>query len=177
MTQILFYATKEDLVPIFEVVEASKPLKYARTGHYSRPKAEIFASGTNIPELGIANSDSSIGCDSYLILGESSDVAVRHILQTDGATKYMVDQLINPDSATITAGGVRTPGVILHGRVATASDSPQSQAIMKLFASAFRKQFRKVKSFWVGKHALAQLERGTRLTIAVSSPSEFDLEL
>jgi hypothetical protein len=177
MTQILFYATKEDLLPIFEFTEASKPLKYVRTGRYTRPKPEVLASGTSIPEIGTANSDSSIGCDSYLILGQSSDVALRQIPQRDGPTNYVVDQLINPDSVIITAGGVRTPGVLLHGRVATASDSPQSQELMKLFASAFRKRFRKVKAFWVGKHALAQLESGTRLTIAVSSPSEFDLKL
>jgi hypothetical protein len=47
---------------------------------------------------------------------------------------------------------------------------------MKLFASAFRKRFSKVKGFWVGKDALALLERGARLTMAVSSPSEFDLK-
>jgi len=97
--------------------------------------------------------------------------------QKDGSTSYVVDQLINPDSVIITAVGVRTPDVLLHGRVATASNLPQSQELMKLFASAFRKRFRKVKAFWIGNHALVQLERGTRLTMAVDSPSEFDLKL
>lgn len=177
MTQILFYATEEDLLPIFEFAEASKPLKYARTGRYAQPKPDVLHSGTSIPKLGTANNDSSIACDSYLILGQSSALAVRDMPQKDGSTNYFVDQLINPDSVVITAGGVRMPGILLHGRVATASDSPQSQELMKLFASAFRKRFRKVKAFWVGDDALSQLERGTRLTMAVSSPGEFDLKL
>jgi hypothetical protein len=177
MSQILFYATKEDLLPILEFAEASKPLQYARTGHYARSKLEVLLNGTSIPELGTANNDSSTGCDSYLILDQSVGVAVRDILQQDGITKYLVDQLVNPDSVVMTAGGARMPDVLLHGRVATASDSPQSQQLMKLFASAFRKRFKKVKALWVGNQALSQLQRGTRLTIAVSSLSEFDLRL
>lgn len=176
MTQILFYATREDLLPILEFVESGRLLKYTRTGRHPRPKPEVFLSGASIPEIGTANNDSSIGCESYLILGQTIDVSIRQIQQTDGTTSYLVDQLVNPDSVVITAGGVRTPHVILHGRVGTASDSPQSQDLMKTFASAFRKRFRKVKAFWVGTHALRRLEGGTRLTMAVSSPTEFDLK-
>jgi len=157
MTQILFYATKEDLLPILAFAEASQPLKYARTGRYLRPKPEMFVRGTSIPELGTANDDASIACASYLILGQSSDVEFRKLPQKDGSTSYIVDQLINPDSVVITAGGFRTPGVLLHGRVGTASDSPQSQELTKLFASAFRKRFRKIKAFWVGNDALGRI--------------------
>ena len=176
MTHIYFYATKEDLLPIFEFAEAGTPLKYVRTGRYARPKPDVLFSGAAIPDLGTANNNSSIACDSYLILGQLSEVAIREITQTDKSTNFVVDQLINPDSVAITTGGIRVPDVLLHGRLATASDSPQSQELMKLFAAEFRKQFRKVKAFWVGHHALSELERGTRLTTAISSPSEFDLK-
>jgi hypothetical protein len=116
----------------------------------------VLLNGASIPELGTANNDSSIGCDSYLVLGRSVAVAVRDILQQDVTTKYLVDQLVNPDSVVITAGGARMPDVLLHGRVATVSDSPQSQELMKLFTSAFRKRFKKVKAFRVGEHAFSQ---------------------
>lgn len=131
MSQILFYATKEDLLPILEFAEASKPLMYARTGHYARSIPEVHLNGESIPELGMANNDSSIGCDSYLILGQSVAIAVRDMLQQDGTTKYIVDQLVNPDSVVVTAGGARTPNVLLHGRVATASDSPGNPPIFR----------------------------------------------
>lgn len=176
MRQILFYATKEDLLLILKSVEASRLLKYARTGRYVRPKPQMFLSGASIPGLGIADNDSSISCESYLVLDPATDVEVRQVLQTDGMTSYHIDQLVNPNSVVITAGGIRTPGVYLHGRVATASDTPQSQDLMRLFAPVFRKQCGKIKAFWVGAHALRQLEGGARFTMAVSSPSEFDLK-
>lgn len=176
MTQILFYATKEDLLPILVSTEVSGPLKYARTGRYPCPRPKVFLSGASIPELGTANHDSSIGCDSYLILTQSNNVEVRQVPQTDGTTSYAVDQLMNPDSVLITAGGVRIPGILLHGRIGTASSSPQSQALMKLLASGIRKRFTKVKAFWVGPEALRELEAGARLTTAVSSPNAFDLK-
>jgi hypothetical protein len=175
MTQLLFYATKEDLLPIFAAAEASTLLKYTRTGRYARPQPPIFASGANIPDLGTADNDASIACDSYLILDRSTDVQVRHVQPRDGTTSFFVDQLINPDSIVIAAGGIRTPGVLLSGRVGTASDSPRSQALMKLFAAPLRKRFRKVGAFWAGPDALTELERGTRLTMSVGSPAEYDL--
>lgn len=176
MKQILFYATREDLLPILESVEASRLLKYARTGRYLWTKPQVFLNGASIPELGTANNDSSIGCESFLVLDHLADIKVRQVKQTDGTTSYHVDQLVNPDSVVITAGGIRKPDVYLHGRIATASDSPQSQDLMKIFAPAFRKQFKKIKAFWVGSYALHQLEGGARLTLAVSSPSELDLK-
>lgn len=176
MKQILFYATREDLLPILESVEADRLLKYARAGRYLQTNPQLFLSGASIPKLGTANNDSSIGCESYLILDQSADIEVRPVKQTDGTTNYHVDQLVNPDSVVITAGGIRASHVYLHGRIATASDSAQSQDLMKLFAPAFRKHFKKIKAFWVGPHALHELESGARLTPAVSSPSEFDLK-
>jgi hypothetical protein len=177
MTQLLFYATKADLLQIFAVAEASTLLKYARTGRYAQPQPPIFASGASIPELGTADNDASIACDSYLVLDRSTDAQVRPVQERDGTTSFFVDQLINPDSIVITAGGIRAPGVLLSGRIGTASDSPRSQALMKLFAGPFRKRFRRVKAFWVGPDALIELERGTRLTMAAGSPAEYDLKL
>jgi hypothetical protein len=176
MTQLLFYATREDLLPIFAAAEIATLLKYARTGSFAQPQPPIFASGVDIPGLGTAASDASIACDSYLVLDRSTDAKVRQVQLRDGTTRFFVDQLINPDSIVITAGGIRTPGVLLSGRLGTASDSPRSQALMKLFAAPFRKRFSKVKAFWVGPAALTELERGTRLTMAVGSPAEYDLK-
>jgi hypothetical protein len=108
MTQLLFYATKADLLPIFAVAEASTLLKYARTGRYAQPQPPIFASGASIPELGTADNDASIACDSYLVLDRSTDAQVRPVQERDGTTSFFVDQLMNPDSIVITVGGART---------------------------------------------------------------------
>ncbi|XVJ59925.1 MAG: hypothetical protein HEQ23_11200 [Tepidisphaera sp.] len=90
---------------------------------------------------------------------------------------YVLDQLHNPDTVVLTPAGMWKDDVLLHGLVSTVSDSPIAKEIMKLFAAAIKKQFVKVRSFWVGPDALALLKRGKRLTIAAQSPAEFDLKI
>jgi hypothetical protein len=46
---------------------------------------------------------------------------------------------------------------------------------MKRFNAEIRKEFSKVKAFWVGPNALTLLNAGKRLTDASQSPREFDL--
>jgi len=89
---------------------------------------------------------------------------------------FRIDQLLNPDTVVLTPAGVRSEEVVLHGRVATVSNSQPAQRLMRLFSKAFRKhRFEKIRAFWVGPEARALLRAGTRLTISVQSPREFDL--
>jgi hypothetical protein len=67
--------------------------------------------------------------------------------------------------------------IILHGRVATASDSKSARELMQRFRSAIRKNLTRIKAFWVGPAARVHLECGKRLTISVQSPHEFDLKI
>jgi len=43
--------------------------------------------------------------------------------------------------------------IVLHGRVGTASETPASQELMKRFHSVIKKNFTKVKAFFVGPAA------------------------
>ena len=86
-----------------------------------------------------------------------------------------MDQLANPDTVTLTPGGVWTQDIVLYGRVATASDSKASQELMRRFACAIKKQFTKIRAFYVGPKARELLDKGKRLTIAAQSPRDFDL--
>lgn len=88
---------------------------------------------------------------------------------------FSIDQLANPDSVTFTAGGKWDNDVLLHGRIATASDSDISKELMKLFNLVIRKQFKKVGAYWVGPAAYVFLEAGWRLTLSAHSPRDFDL--
>lgn len=175
MKHIHFFALKKDILPILEMAEHAYSLKYVRAGQFSDPKQNSFFNGNDIPNLGIANADSAINCESYLVVERDTHINMRVIKHVDGSERFSVDQLLNPDSVTFTAAGVWGDAVVLNGRVATTSDSEKSQKLMKLFSSAFRKRFKKVKAYWVGPNAQMLLEAGTRLTIAVQSPSHFDL--
>jgi hypothetical protein len=177
MKSIHFFALKDDLLAVLAAVESAKPLKFAKTGHFPTPAIQWLSSGSSIPNIGIAEADSAVRCESYLIAEHPEKVKARSIKQLDGRVVYSVDQLVNPDTVTMSAGGQWTENVIIDGRIGSASDSAKSQEIMKLFNSEIRKRFKKVNAFWVGPLAYERLLSGSRLTAAVDSPSEYDLAI
>lgn len=175
MKQVLFFALEDDLLPVLEAVERVGPLKYVRMGQSLKSEYESFTHCTEIPNLGKASSDSASTCESFLVTESPMSVNVRAVKAATGFQLYYVDQLVNPDSVTLTPAGVRGQNVVLYGRVATAAESPISQKLMKRFDSAFKKYFKKVKAFWIGPQALGLLYAGNRLTISIQSPRDFDL--
>jgi hypothetical protein len=175
MRQILFFASKADLLPVLEAVEIAGSLQYIRMGQSPNSEYRSLAHGAMIPNLGNATADSVAGCESFLVTESTSDVKVRTINVAGGTARYCVDQLVNPDSVTVTPGGLWSPDILLHGRVATVSESRISQVLMRRFDAGFRAQFRKVKAFWVGRDAYELLEAGRRLTISAGAPRYLDL--
>lgn len=175
MSQVLFFALKEDLLPVLELIESKGALKYARMGNFARHEIKdgisVFDTGVGIPNLGKASADSTAACEAFLVCKRETPVNLRPVQ----GERVCVDQLANPDSIEFKPGGIWNEDVILHGRIATASDSAISKALMKRFQAAVKKTFSKVKAFYVGPKALALLESGTRLTISAQSPREFDL--
>jgi len=55
MKQIYFYATKEDLLPVLQMVEQGETLKYVRTGNFTKPELDVYMHGSEIPNVGKAN--------------------------------------------------------------------------------------------------------------------------
>ena len=72
-------------------------------------------------------------------------------------------------------GGQWNDDVVIHGRIATASETHGSQNLMKRFQAAVKRAFSKVRAYFVGQQALQLLENGKRLTMSVHSPREYDL--
>ena len=175
MKQIHFYALREDILPILEAVEQDGPLQYVRTGNELSPDFETFLRGRDISHLGVANRETGSVCETFLISETTVPLTIQAMKGARGVQRYLMDQLLNPDTVTFTPAGLWDQDVILSGRVATVSDSPIAQALMNRFHAAFRAQFSKVKAFWVGRTARALLDAGKRLTISAQSPQDFDL--
>jgi hypothetical protein len=177
MNHMHFFALKEDLVALFELVDSKGPLKYVAMGNFLRSDSgegiKIINNGAEIPNLGKASADSSAACESYLVCELDTPIELR----TAGLNgeRVCIDQLANPDSAEFKGGGILNEDIVLCGRIATASDSHLSQTLMKRFHAAIRKTFSKVRAFYVGPKAFTLLENGKRLTMAAQSPPEFDL--
>lgn len=176
MKYIHFFALKEDLLALLELVDSKGPLKYSTMGNFLGSEIEgsicVFATGAEIPNLGKASADQSAACDSFLVCELETPIHLR----TAGLNgeRVCVDQLVNPDSVEFKPGGIWNEEVVLHGRIATTSESQVSQALMKRFHAAVKKTFSKVREFYVGPKALTLLESGKRFASAVQSPREFD---
>ena len=175
MKQILFFALKDDLVSMIDAAEAIEALKYVRVGNYTNPEIQALNSALDIPDLGRASSGTASTSASYLVCKRDTPVNARPVATAGGASRFPVDQLVNPDSVVFTPAGIWTDEILLHGRLATVSDTAPAQELMKLFNSVVRKRFTKVRAFYVGPQALTWLQAGKRLTISDQSPREFDL--
>jgi hypothetical protein len=176
MKQLQFYAAEGDLLPVLQAVESHGALKYIRFGNSTSRHVQAFSAGSELPNLGKATSESAISSESFLVCQCELDVVVDQFVNDHGVARCCIDQLANPDTVTLTPGGVWSQDVVLYGRVATASESKTSQELMRRFAGAIKKQFTKIKAFYVGPKARELLEAGKRLTIAAQSPREFDLK-
>jgi hypothetical protein len=175
MKQIHFYAAGDDLLMVLEAAERAGPLKYVEMGNFSSTECTVLSRGMEIPDLGTADAKSGITCRSFLVTDSLIDIDVRPISLVDGSRRYCIDQLCNPDAITFTPSGRFGRDLVLNGRLGTVSDSPIARILMKRFASAVRRNFTKVKAFWVGPNAMAVLDAGGRLTLSTQTPRDFDL--
>ncbi|MEP7218852.1 MAG: hypothetical protein ABI876_08035 [Bacteroidota bacterium] len=177
MAHILFFALKEDLLPILEAVERRGPLKYVEIGSFLVDESHSFSHGSELPSLGTSTANSTVSNRSYLVAKATVQILTKRWVRNDGSERFFIDQLINPDTVEFNPGGCWGSDIVLYGRVATVSDSGPSQELMKAFRSAFRKNFTKIKAYWVGPQALILLKAGKRLTISEGSPSDYDLTM
>jgi hypothetical protein len=175
MTRINFFATKTDLLLIFDKLQGKRKLKYVRAGKTYSSEPAVWENGMEIPSLGIATADQSVACDCFLIQEKDVPVHVASMRQRDRIQRFDVEQDANPDSILFNPGGEWTDGALIAGSITTNSKSPISQALMRSAHSAIRSCFTRVNAFWVGPEALVAFRNGKRLCYAVQSPSELDL--
>jgi hypothetical protein len=175
--QIHFYALTEDILPVLAAIEGRTALKYTRMGNFETKAIDEFHSGGSLPNVGIANNDSAINCDTFLVSKAALHIEIRVIADSGNKNRYCVDQLLNPDTVTFSSGGSWDARTILYGRLATVSDSTTAQELMGLFRKGIRGLFGKVKSFYVGPRALDVGKNGGRLTPALQCPPNMDLKV
>lgn len=175
MSQMHFFSTGPDLLPLLLAVEAGRRLKYVVADWSHVPRTQSYASARDIPDLGRARGESAILCSTFLVMDADTPVVPREIRQYNGIVRYSFDPLLNPDSVALRPGGIWKEDILLSGTVGTASDTRPSQSLMRLFRTEVRRRFARVKAFWVGTEARAMLRAGKRLTDAEQCPREYDL--
>lgn len=158
-----------------QLFEELVPVDYYSMIPSSSNSPSRFSTFRDLPQLGKASRDNTMGSDEYLLVAKGCPILARPVPQFVGGVKYFVDQLVNPCTVTFAPGGLWQGDVIIGGLVATVHNDAASQTLMKMFSRAIRKNSRKITRYWVGQEAAQLLTRGFRLTDSASSPVEFDL--
>lgn len=161
---IPIYATSGDWLQIVGAVDSTRPLQLVITGLFDAPKVEVQRDSFEIVSLA-----------GYLVLDKGAEVAVRSVPQRNGGTKYAIDQLDNPSSVVIQAGGLAGSDRLVSGGIGTARTENGAKELFKLFASLINERFRSIKSYLVGPEALRLMRAGMRLSPTRKSPREYDL--
>jgi hypothetical protein len=183
---IHLYATRADLGSVIAAVESQRRLQYVQAGMFDSPEITLFASGLQIPNLGLAPSGDSNHEPFWLITDSGSRIEVKSVPQRRGGIRYGIDPELNPESVVLWPGGVFeghvkwrggefNGGAVIAGQVGTAMFNPTSIELVNLFASAIRRQLKRIKSYFVGPEAERLLDAGYRLTSGITSSREIDL--
>lgn len=172
-----FFATANDLLPVLAAIEARRRLAYTLTGHSNSPEVISFHSGECLETLrAAATSDTASTNAAYLVTEIDRPVVPRPIyVRGEESPQWAIDQLANPDSTVLWHGGFWNSEVLLNGRIASASKSAPSQSLQRAFQAQLKRQFCRIKAFYVGEEAARLLDNGTRLTMSAQSPREYDL--
>jgi hypothetical protein len=173
-TQLIFYATTEDLAPIVRFVESQADIKYVRAGMQQTPAPVVYKSAFELPNFGHVPSGDAAREPVYLIVQGSHEIAVETIPQKRGGVLYGIYPKLNP-SVSFSSGGVFDSRHIINGELSTAATTPVSVELYELFERPIRKAFRNVKGMRVGAAAYAALQAGARLTDAADRAPDYDL--
>ena len=174
--QILFYATAADLVGLLTTLEKDRHLQYTHSDLFLDRHPQTYRFCSAIPDFGCAVHPTAIANPTFLISTEGQKIHVREVPQKSGGIRFAIDQLINPDTISLSPGGRFGNDVILYGRIDTVSESPTSKDLFRFVGRALKKAFVRRQEYLVGPEALEAWKAGTRLTIGVASPREFDLQ-
>lgn len=176
MSKIIgFFATRKDLLDLLGEVESRRSIHYAESGMFDSPELVIYASGSEIPSLGLTNVHSTVLGRKLLISDVGTSFVCESVPQRRGGTRYAVDQKENPDTVRLFPGGQFDKETILAGDFGTCTDSAVSASLLRVVTRSVRKRWANIRANFVGPEALAVLDAGGRLTDNLCSPPEYDL--
>lgn len=158
-----FFATDNDLMRFISQVTCMRQLQFVIGGLFDSPIIHHWAPPTKIDPTA-----------NYLIAHRDLVIEARSVPQRQGGQKFAIDQFINPRTIVLRAGGM-IKECLIAGQFGTSTDDQTSDDLYRLFSSEIRKQFAKVKSYYLGKEASLLLDEGVRLTTNPKSPPIYDL--
>jgi hypothetical protein len=172
---IHFFATHTDLLDLLGEIESARLIHYVKAGMFETAELVPYDAASRVPDLGIIHVDAAHKGLILLIADVATPLVLRPVPQRRGGTRYAMDQKENPDTISLFPGGRFDDRTILAGDFGTCTDSPVSAALLKVVARSVRKQWVRVREYWVGPEAMKVLDMGGRLTFNLRAPREYDL--
>jgi hypothetical protein len=174
--QFMFFATAQDLTPVLSLLEAQKKLQYTPMRHVVTDRAQIYRSYADIPDFGRTYHPTAVSNPCYLVALQGTVVQVESIPQRTGGINFAIGQRLNKDTVTLHPGGMYDDDVLLYGSIATVSETEASLNLYDFMVEPYLTRFTPVHEFFLGSEAFDLWKSGVRLTIAATSPAEFDLK-
>lgn len=175
--QLSFYATKNDLLNALEAAASKVDFCYACTSPLKGDSPVLYETAEAITDFSTALYG-DLNKESFcLLISPGIEPKTRNVEQRNGGVKCFFDQLSHPESVVLKPGGVMSEcECIIAGQIGTVSQDQWSDSLYKVVSASLRKQFTKIKSFYVGQEALEKFDQGFRLTSNIKSPIEYDLQ-
>jgi hypothetical protein len=163
--QITFYVTDDEMVDLAKRVASIKSCDYYEAG--------LFDSSDN-PKL--ADHSKLKAFKNYLVVEAGQPIASREVKQKAGGVKYALDQLINPNTMGLMFGGLHNQHHLIVSQIGSATETPESVALMTAFKKALKETSVTVKSIYLSPMAVKMLDDGARLSSAPKGAMEYDLK-
>ncbi|WP_145455132.1 hypothetical protein [Gimesia panareensis] len=141
---------------------------------FDSPAVQTF-SLEQCDDMGVSATGNSITDKGYLIHDESTTIEIREVPQERGGVRYSVDQQMNPQTVGLKAGGTFGEKMVIAGQLGPGTGDATSDELAKMLLKELRKQFTKIKSYYVGNEAESLLDSGARLTINSAASIKYDL--
>lgn len=178
--QLMFFSTREDLIPILSYIESIFDIKYVITGLFEYNTPVIYRSYEKIIDLGYTNTPFyGSSQNRFMVMEKSNNVIIRDIPQRKGGILYAVDPMKNPQSIELTLGGIYTKeeNILVMSRTGYVNENPFSESIYKELSKKIKKSFKKYDFMeWVGPDAEQKLKGGWRLVQDAKRSEDYDLK-
>ena len=162
--QLPLFATENDISLLVEEVGNVRPISLAVMGLFDQAQPQVLVDPKQVRQL-----------TSYLAFEQGLGVVPRPVPQRNGDIKFAIDPMDNPRSIVLRCGGHLDAGRLTAGDISVATGNEQAEELFGIFSKIVRRQFHKIRSYYVGAEAAHLLDQGCRLTPTAKSPPLYDL--
>ncbi|MEI9903503.1 MAG: hypothetical protein WDN06_05615 [Asticcacaulis sp.] len=147
--QISFFAVEDEIVEFLVDAARVMPCEIYEAGMFDSVKNIKINDFSNIQPF-----------KNYLVVFIGQDVTPRVVPQRLGKAKFAFDQLINPNTAVLSIGGLYNENHLISSQFGTATSYLPGLALVESFRKVLKKSCVKIKSYYVSNIALKMLKDG-----------------